>query len=665
MKKAYSTLFTAIIFVFAFQVITDFVASIYALNLVAFSLGDGEMLKLYLESPEEAEALIMGRVVGNTLTGLLLLAPVLLLFFRKRFPSGLSSLAAVGLIGCRIAESLLPAGARLYVAGIGTACFLVLFPTYVQSRTWRELRSGLAVSWLLLIFFRSAGSGIDVTQVFPWQVVTWILGAGAILLFWLGRKVDPVPEASVPIEGPGPGRSVLVALSLTIVLFFLYMIFVSPSVLARWTETDTRLITVLLAIVATTSVGISAYRPSIADGIPRAVLLAWNGLMVVMVFLTILLNMTPFPAAPEAYPLTAAATSWFHRIPLVLAVVLSPVLVVDFAVLVRGLTGASARRLALAFTVGGFGLLLLVFSVIFTIIWSYLPPISTLFKDNLHVVFLVAGLVMIIPLAFTRRSASGEGEHGVSVPVVVGALVVCVASIVGAFVTQMRPPEHPQEADSATDSITVMTYNVQAGYDVKGNWNFGGQLEVIRDDGADIIGLQESDACRIAGGNNDFVKYVADALDYYAYFGPKTVTGTFGVALLSRFPIENPQTHYVGSEGEQIAAVEGRITVGGVPYTVIVTHLGNLGPMQEQQDVLEIAEGKQNVILMGDFNFNAESPQYALTTSFLDDTLAMVPQEYPGTIDHVFVSPGIKALEYVRSGGTNSDHPAVTVRLSR
>ena len=81
---------------------------------------------------------------------------------------------------------------------------------------------------------------------------------------------------------------------------------------------------------------------------------------------------------------------------------------------------------------------------------------------------------------------------------------------------------------------------------------------LLRTVDADIIGLQECDTARIANGNADIVKYFADRLDLYSYYGPKTVTGTFGIALLSKYPIEDPQTVYLYSLGEQTAADQGQ-----------------------------------------------------------------------------------------------------------
>ena len=101
-----------------------------------------------------------------------------------------------------------------------------------------------------------------------------------------------------------------------------------------------------------------------------------------------------------------------------------------------------------------------------------------------------------------------------------------------------------------------------------------------------IIGLQESDTARIAGGNADVVAYLADRLEMYSYYGPSPVSGTFGIALLSRYPIGNPRTYYLYSEGEQVAITDADIRIDDKSYKVFVTHLGNDGPMIQVRQML-------------------------------------------------------------------------------
>ena len=179
--------------------------------------------------------------------------------------------------------------------------------------------------------------------------------------------------------------------------------------------------------------------------------------------------------------------------------------------------------------------------------------------------------------------------------------------------------------------------------------------------------MQESDTNRIAGGNNDLVRYFADGLDLYSYYGPKTVPGTFGIALFSKYPIENPRTFYMYSEGEQTATIEAQVTVGDQVFNVFVTHLGNDGPMIQQEALLQELQDKDHAVVMGDFNFRPDSDQYRLTTGILDDSwLLRWPQgkdaqeiDPARRIDHIFVSPGTRVAKSQYLPAPESDHPAM------
>ena len=128
---------------------------------------------------------------------------------------------------------------------------------------------------------------------------------------------------------------------------------------------------------------------------------------------------------------------------------------------------------------------------------------------------------------------------------------------------------------------------------------------------------------------------------------------------------------YFYSAGEQTAAIIAQITTGSKRFQVIVTHLGNDGPIVQQQALLQSIAQSLPVIAMGDFNFRPDSEQYQLTRTVLDDAwLLRWPngvddqgRSMSGRIDHVFVSPGttINGAEYVET--PDSDHPALWVEL--
>jgi endonuclease/exonuclease/phosphatase family metal-dependent hydrolase len=255
------------------------------------------------------------------------------------------------------------------------------------------------------------------------------------------------------------------------------------------------------------------------------------------------------------------------------------------------------------------------------------------------------------------------GEPALRLVALPGMLALLLAAVVWAVMASPRPGPSP-----AGERLRVLTYNLQQGYSADGKRFYAGQLEALRAEKADIIGLQETDTARFAGGNADLVRTLAQGLEMYAYYGPRTVTGTFGIALLSRYPIQNPRTIFMYSAGEQTAAIEAEISAGGRTYTVLVTHLGNDGPLIQQQQVLERLAEKANVIAMGDFNFSQFSEQYALTMQSLADAWVLAgspvaPGQEEKLIDHVFVSPElpVASARYIISPA--SDHPGLVVEI--
>ena len=236
----------------------------------------------------------------------------------------------------------------------------------------------------------------------------------------------------------------------------------------------------------------------------------------------------------------------------------------------------------------------MVFAQVFTTVYDYIPVIGPFFRDKFWFVFLVAGLILVVPVPFLGKSPLQEaytsnltGRRALSVLIAGLALT----TILSAWITTARPAE---PAVSPT-SLKIITYNIQQGYNKAGVKAFAQQLELFREVDADLIGLQESDTARIAGGNADIVQYFADNLDMYAYYGPKTVTGTFGIALLSKYPIDQPRTAFMHSIGEQTAMIQAQIQAGEQTFNVFVTHLGNGGPIVQQEAEIGRASCRERV----------------------------------------------------------------------
>jgi len=637
--RARAVVLLGILVLFFFQMLSDFVAGLYGLGLRHTSI-----------PPEIAS---MG----------LFLSPLLLGLFPKCFSS---RQALTGLVFCillaRVLEVPLSPRAQMLVSGIGVAAFLVFLPALlVQDEEAGVLPFGLglALALSLSLMLRALGTSFDPAAHGVFQVFGWALALSA---GWLWLQVSPARVSSTP-QAAGLGRIAAWSIGFASALTLLYFAFTTPQVIARWTDEDARF------ILAGTVVSLCAWTFFLAaGGVPsRKGLIAWNVVFVGALVLTIWLNQVRLPRLREAYPVVAPQNTLLVEIALVVMVSAFPISLVDCELFATALhrTHSTARTMGGAFSLGALWMLALILGQVLTTVYDYVPVVGPCFRDRFLMVFMAAGLGLAVP-ALALPKGQRALEAGRSKGIIIG-----VASVGGiALAAALVSVGHPAPLHGPGDRVRVLTYNVQQGYSADGLRNVEGQLEVIRRQAPDILGLQESDTARISGGNADMVGYLAAHLNLYSYYGPKTVTGTFGIALLSRYPIENPRTLFLFSVGEQTAAITAQVRVAGKRFTVLVTHLGNAGDLPQLEDLLSSLGGRERVILMGDFNFRPGTEQYRRATGVLRDAWVLAGSPVPGPdwsagrrIDHMFVSTDVEVLDarYVLSMA--SDHPALWVEM--
>jgi endonuclease/exonuclease/phosphatase family metal-dependent hydrolase len=642
-------LFFGFIFLFFFQLSADFIEAIYTFGLLGTNI------------PPEIISVV------------LFFTPLILLIFPRRLPHNvILALAAGAGLARALAVSLPPAG-KMLASGVGTGCLLVLLPAILahlqqadEDAAAQEMGLGLALALGASVLLRARGAGSDFSLLHPW--LSWLLALGmlAVLPFLArggGFNVKTMPRRIGGLAASF-GSTAALSIGLMSALLMLYFSFTSPVVLSRWTEMDYRLI--LLGLAVATGVYLAALLNQRLTFLSRAVLLTWNALFVGMGVLAILLSQVSFPAAGAAFPIDQPSASLWRHIPLWVMIVLSPVILLDAMLLVRELAARkpSPRALAGGFSLASLVFLLFVFAQVFTTVYDYIPVVGPWFRDRFWLVFLLAGLAMALPLLLWRGKFPREFPAVLRAWVLPLAVTPLLAAVLWAAATAPKPALPAQPA-----GLRVLTYNLQQGYSADGQRSYQEQLELVRELSPDVIGLQESDTARFAGGNADLVRTFTEGLGMYSYYGPRSVTGTFGIALLSRYPIRNPQTFFMYSLGEQTAAILAQIEANGATYNILVTHLGNSGPIIQQQQVLQRLQGLTHVIAMGDFNFDLASPQYALTRQTLDDAweLAGSPTtqglNIDHLIDHIFVSPGTAVLSAQYIVSPLSDHPGLLVEI--
>lgn len=643
----------ALVFLVFFQLLTSLIESTYSFGLLSVDI------------PPE------------TVFVLFLLSPLLFLFF----PGWLSSAPAkrVGLMTGSLmfiawgAAQFLDSRGQMIAAGVGVGAALLFLPMLYRLTTSFQLpltlAGGLAFGVLAHILLRieNFGNGKLPGEGNLFAIIgILLLGLLEMSYWYLAPSTNQAQSTSAPEKFP---PLLLKTLGIASILILLYFGFTTPVVLARWSGADSYPLFLGASALASGAMLLVLFGPKLASKqLPRPLLLTWNALFGLSLLAALLPYQTAFPRDPALYPLAAAPFSDVAFSALLLAVLLHPVLYVDFALLAGSSQAGSTSPRALA---GGLAIaalyqLLLVFAQVFTTVYAYIPVVGPLFRDRFWLVICFPALLIFIAvLAAPGRFAWNSSSLDRRWPVLSAALFTILALAVSFF----TPKPVPSPAGSG--SLRVMTYNLQQGYRADGQIGYRDQLEAIRVYAPDILGLQETDTARIANGNHDLVGFLSGNLNMYSYYGPNPITGTFGIALLSRYPIADPQTYTMYSSGEQTAVIVAKITVSNVVYTVVVTHLGNGGPLIQQQQVLELARSQPNVILMGDLNFRPSSEQYRQTAAGLKDgwlsaasRQLIPPGQNPDTrIDHFFVSPNLNVGAAFYIGKGPSDHPAIVIEI--
>jgi endonuclease/exonuclease/phosphatase family metal-dependent hydrolase len=652
----------SILFLFFLQLLTDFIAAVYAFGLLGTSI------------PPEIVSVLF------------LFSPVVFIVWQRGLKGKLLFLAGELFFLSRVIENLLDTRGRMLASGFGVALFLILLPTFLKRASDQHREHGgvttglgLGAAVILAIILRAYHSGIDGSTDGSGVVIGWVLALAAGFLWprYLSADRNTPDEVNQPEEAqsasPGSGRLAALCLGLMGCLVLLYFGFAAPNVLARWTGLSYASVITVLALAYAGAGLILVMKPAWILRLNFALWIILNLAFGVALVGVILAEQMAFPSDVAVYPLYAMPLSRAGWIMLYIALALSPIILVNF---IRLWSEISSRPLGTRALGGGFSLaslylLVMIFSHVFTTVYDYIPVVGPFFRDKFWLVYLMAWMGMFLPVLLTGRAVVGLVGSSAStraLPAYSGLVVLGLAVLAVIGVIFRQPAPAAADTDAA---LTVLTYNIQQGYSETGQINYDGQLALIQSLNPDLVGLQETDTNRVAGGNADMVRYLADELGYDSYYGPSPVTGTFGVALLSRYPIQEPNTFYMYSEREQTATIAAHVLVGGQRYNIFVTHLGNGGPIIQQQAILTQVENLSNVILMGDFNFRPDTEAYRQTSQQLTDSwLAAWPDEVDGSgidprsrIDHIFISPELPIRDARYLLDPASDHPALWASL--
>lgn len=216
--------------------------------------------------------------------------------------------------------------------------------------------------------------------------------------------------------------------------------------------------------------------------------------------------------------------------------------------------------------------------------------------------------------------------------------------------------------------MKIATFNIHHGCGIDRRVKLSRILRVLKQIGADILALQEVDRNFQRSRNEDQAGILAEALKMHLHFAPaigNPATG-YGIALLSRFPLEETVIHKLpsGSKNrEQQVAQTARMQTGLGSVAVLNTHLG-LRRAERRQQSRKIAEWVRDqrvsrpscpLILCGDWNAGPRSngslqPLFECMEWRAEDALpggthATFPSYGPvRKLDYILVSPELRKI---------------------
>lgn len=639
----------ALTFLFFIQMAGILVESIYIMDLMNTSL-DAKVLGL-----------------------LFFFTPVLLILFRKGTPAWTFWLT-FGLLF--IARGIVPymnTLGRMFASGVGTGCSLLLLAFLMTAKHKDGSRlhlaltasAGLALATALSVLLRTLDYSLDYSLTLSGGWLGWGL---VLLLGWTLTRLTSEDSPATPRSDKGVVSALLgIFLIITMTCF----VFSAPAVIARWTQGNYFLIVTTIGLLSIGWVFFALIKPDLLGRISRRALLIWNLFFSLSLTMTILAQRVSFPLTPDSPGVVVGTPNWIQYLPLIGMLLSFPVIFLDLRVFFNVIQRAnpSPRMLAPGMLLGSLVLVLLVFINIFTNVWGYVEPVSPIFRNQFYLpYFLMAGGITL--LAWRRHSSESTAVQSLNGISLTGWAVLLGLIFLGSTLTSLRAAR-PQPVDPNQTSLVVMTYNIQEANDGFGERSYDRQLALIQKVSPDILAMQESDSARISLNNNDYVRYYASQLGYYSYYGPTTVTGTFGTAILSKYPLQNTRSVFTFSDTDEIGTAEAEIEVNGRIFTIYNVHPdgSDAAKLIFVNSLIERSRDKPGVIALGDYNLrDYEEPYQRMAGVYANVWTSIYPSKIgaDGTdmsgknrIDHIFISKSLNVQDafYILPPASATDHP--------
>lgn len=605
-----------------------------------------------------AEPIDLSGLLVALLMLLTFLAPLLLPLLRKAANIGMIALACG--VGVAVTRPLLSAGLPFEVETLAS-CFTIglyalFLPSYFEQHQTADTTSDgkgyLVAGFVLALAYdmaiRALGTTVDLSLRPEWLPIQLLLSAVAIATLFTSRTESTVSPIKKGVNPSARRSGVLILSGLGAILFLEYNLFAHANTIARWVNVNYDALAVL--VPAATVIGLLIPRVRGLQSLPAAI--AQNVLILVAVASFLWVD------------------GWLSAGLLLLAQVC---VMLDLRLLFAFVSSQYSKEGTS--TIVGISLVLSLFLafillLLYTFSFAYAYTVSV-FRGTEPLSFFAAALLLGLTASFAGWKARPTGVTTFDAPWVresLAALPVVLAAVAFA----LQPPISPQPQEGRP--ITVMTYNLHQAFGMDNKLDLEEVLTTIEKADPDIIGFQEADAGRVPSLSVDEVLWLSRRLNMHSAYGPSW-GNTYGVAVLSRYPIVGRVRYLLTSEKQQRACLETKIDTGDQVITFFSVHLGLDVAERERQleELLRYTAGASPPkVLVGDFNATPDSHEIGRVLEQFEHSFALTgtgtgytsPADTPRkTIDYVFVSPDVHTISAAVMDSLASDHLPVVADI--
>jgi endonuclease/exonuclease/phosphatase family metal-dependent hydrolase len=586
-----------------------------------------------------------------TILIIFLLSPLLLLFFKNKFSivglfvtAGLLIIARILMI---FFENII---ALSFITGIGISAFFIFLPNYLIIDIKEEtkplfitLTQAIGLSLCASIALKALGSSFDYST-FGFGIIIFFILLVLLLLMLPGfyfqqkaitdekikNEIDEAKTAEThetidydlqPLKKKSFGKIFLLSMGIYGIVSLLWFALGYPSAFSRWSNASPLVLTIITIVSITFFLVLLLFVPHFLENIRLWIVILLNLFLAGCILIISILSQPEFALTQQIFTYVTA--------------ILTPVALLDFLLLIKEFREVkpTTRQLGGAFGISSVLFLIISFMMVVSFNYEWVPG-TTFLRDRYYLIILLVILLVLIPVilingirGFNRKIIT-KLKREIPRKNQIVAVIILILAITGVSLGLGLNIKNPVYPSSPTE-LTIMSYNIHQGEDKNGKLNFLRVLETLQKTNPDIIGIQESEMGRICFGNTDIIRFLAEKMNMFIHYGPNTIAGTYGVATLSRYPIESTEYYFLPSEGHsQRVILKTTIQVGSEIITVFNAHLGlELEErISQAQYIADFLPGVTRSFFVGDYNTkDTETPYTYLVPPLIDSWLEVNP----------------------------------------